>query len=249
MRMGIDSEGSHPTLHERLRKNPSDTRFALDLTCATVALSTIIDMNERKSIVRTPIKMTKWISAFCFITICLCPVLASGINSRSDPPLVLAETAVSRLGACEIRVLNVSFWRDFMPIVSRPGPDGGSPLHARIKLILDNSRGADNQFSFRAVIVDGKGQPHPVPFRVITQTGSPSDPNLDGKSKRTSATAHGAVWDGGIKRSEIREVELVTADGPYLPVGSSIHVEITWTDQKGDSVIVRTQDGQIRRTD
>lgn len=213
-----------------------------------VCLSTIIDGEGKEVIVRITI-MAKWIPAFCSIAACLCPVPASGTDSPVDPPFVLAEVQASRLGGCEIRVLAAYFWRDFMPIVSRPGPDGGSPLRARIKMRLDNSRGADSQFSFRAVIVDEKGQPHPAPFRVVSQGRVPSDPDPGGKNKRTFAIGHDEMWPVEVKRSEIREVELVTADGPYLPVGSSVHVDITWTGQKGDPVIVRTPNGQIRRTD
>ncbi len=57
-----------------------------------------------------------------------------------------------------------------------------------------------------------------------------------------------AVRDS-LQGGEIREVELATAEGPYLPVGSSIHVRIEWTDKKGDTEVVRTPDESIRRTD
>jgi len=177
--------------------------------------------------VRILFPIARW--AVCLmITLPLSPVFASGVDLRVDPAPVSSRGASFKLGACEIRVLDAYFWRDFMPIVSRPGPDGGSPLRVRVRLSVDNSRGVENKFSFRAVIVDEKGQSHPITFR---------------------GTQRGMMWDGEINTSEVREIELVAADGPYLPAGSGVHVEITWTDRKGDSVIVRTPVAQINRTD
>jgi hypothetical protein len=171
---------------------------------------------------------TKWTSICLLIMPFLGPVLALGANLRVDPTQVTSRGTTSRIGVCEIRVLDAYFWRDFMPIVSHPGPDGGSPLRARVRLSVDNSRGVENKFSFRTVVVDEKGQSHPITFR---------------------GTQRGMMWDGEIKTSELREIELVAADGPYLPAGSGVHVEITWTDRKGDSVIVGTPVAQINRTD
>jgi hypothetical protein len=177
--------------------------------------------------VRTLFNRMKWTSVCCLIAAFLGPLPASGADLRVDPVQV-NRGAPSGIGACEIRALDVYFWRDFMPVVSRPGPDRGSPLRAKVRLSIDNTRGIANKLSFQAVIVDEKGQSHPVFFQV---------------------TRHGAVWDGEIKASEVREIELVTAEGPYLPVGSGVHVQITWTDRNGDSVIVRTPVAQINRTD
>jgi hypothetical protein len=182
--------------------------------------------------------MRKRIFIFCLITGCLWPGFAAGINRHVDQVMASGKGAAFKIGACEISVLDTYFWRDFMPIVSRPGPDGGSPLRAKVKLSIDNSRGPDNKFSFEAAIVDDRGQIYPVPFRIMEQGRMSS-----------SATTRGAMWDGEIKTAEVREIVLVTAEGPYLQVGSSIHVEMTWTDRKGDSAVVRTPDGQIRRTD
>lgn len=187
---------------------------------------------------KTPIDRTKWIFAFSFITACL-----AGIT------LVLAKGAAAKLDACEISVLDIYFWRDFMPIVSRPGPDGGSPLRAKVKLSLDNSRGADNEFSFKTVVVDEEGRVYPVSFQVMPRNRVPSYRTPDERAKRTIAASHDVMRNVEVKRSEISEIELITAEGPYLPAGNSIHVEITWTDQKGDSVIVRTPVAQINRTD
>jgi hypothetical protein len=178
--------------------------------------------------VRTLSNLMKWTSVCFLIATSLGPVLASGANLRVDPGPVTNRGAPSRIGGCEIKVLDAYFWRDFMPVVSRPGPDGGSPLRAKLKLSIDNSRGAENRFSLKAVFIDEKGQSHPASFRVMQ---------------------HGGVWGSEIKTSEVREIELVTAEGPYLPVGSGVHVEITWTDRKGESVLVRSPVLPVNRTD
>ena len=170
----------------------------------------------------------KWTFAGFMIAASLCPVFATGADLRVDTTVVSGPGVAPGKSTCGIKVLDAYFWRDFMPIVSRPGPDGGSPLRARVRLRIDNTTGADDKLSFRAVIVDEKGQPHPAAFRVEQR---------------------GGVWGGEVKASEVRENELITDGGPYLRVGSGVHCEITWTDRKGDSVIVRTPVGQINRTD
>jgi hypothetical protein len=85
----------------------------------------------------------KWIGAVCLITACLCPVFAAEINPYVDPAWLSTQSAASPLGACKISVLQTYFWRDWMPIVRRPGPDGGSPLRAKVNLSFDNSRGGE----------------------------------------------------------------------------------------------------------
>jgi hypothetical protein len=170
----------------------------------------------------------KWTSIRLLILPFLGPVFALGADLRADSAQVMSRGATSKIGVCEIRVLDAYFWRDFMPVVSRPGPDGGSPLRAKVKLRIDNSRGVDDKLSFKAMIVDEKGQTHPAAFRVIQ---------------------HGGTWGGEIGMSDVRQIELTTEEGPYLPVGSAVHVEITWTDGKGDSAVVKTPVLQISRTD
>ncbi len=111
---------------------------------------------------KTLSNLMKWTSLCLLITAFLGPLPASGANLRVDPGPVTNRRAPSNIGGCEIKVLDAYFWRDFMPVVSRPGPDGGSPLRARVRLSIDNTRGIANKLSFQAVIVDDKGQSHPV---------------------------------------------------------------------------------------
>jgi hypothetical protein len=204
---------------------------------------------------RTPRYVTKWIFAVYLIAGCLCSSFASEINPYLDPAQFSAKGSVFELGPCKIMVLQTYFWRDWMPIVDRPGPDRGSPLHAKIKLKLDNSMGGTNKLSFQAVIVDDKGQSHSVPFhvlpnfQVLPEAVWKSYRNLDEETKRSVVAKYNVMWNGELKPGETREVDLSTSEGPYLPVGSIIHVEITWMDQQGNTLIVRTPDERIHRTD
>ena len=204
---------------------------------------------------QTPIDMVKSISAACLVMVCLCSAFAAETNPYLDPARSATKGTASQLGNCRITVLGTYFWRDWMPIVSRPGPDRGSPLRAKVKLSLDNARGTASKLSFRAVVVDDKGQSYPVTFhvlpnyRVLPDDVSKSYRTLDEATKKTVAAQDDLTWNGELKPGEVREVELATADGPYLPVGSRVHLEITWTDKRGDSVTVRTPDAQIQRTD
>jgi hypothetical protein len=124
-----------------------------------------------------------------------------------------------------------------MPIVSSPGPDGGSPLRAKINLAFDNSKGGDNSFSFQVVIIDSKGQSYPVPFkilpnyRVLPEDVVKSYRDMNEEAKKAAIVQYNVFWNGRLKAGEIREVVLATSEGPYLPVKSRIQAEITWTDE------------------
>jgi len=129
-----------------------------------------------------------------------------------------------KLEGCQITALTVYFWRDWMPIVEHPGPDRGSPLYAKAALFLDNSKGGEKKLSFKASVVDAEGQ-------------------------KDALSKYRLTWDCVLKAGETREVEFLSHDGPYLPVGSSIHLEFTFTDEQGHSAIVKTPSGVIERTD
>jgi len=186
---------------------------------------------------------------------CLSPAFSAEVNPHLDPAWISGKNTAAALGACRMTVVGASFWRDWMPIVSKPGPDGGSPLHVRVKLSLDNSAGEANKLSFRAAIVDRNGQSYPAPFRVLPNFRvlpddvSRSYRTYDVEAKKAALSKYSVVWDGGLIPGETREVELATAEGPYLPAGSSIHVRIEWTDKKGNTVVVKTPDEPIKRTD
>ncbi|MCX6563876.1 MAG: hypothetical protein NTU60_09760 [Candidatus Aminicenantes bacterium] len=136
---------------------------------------------------------------------------------------------VFQLGDCRIAVLEVSFWRDWMPIVAHPGPDHGSPLRAVIKLRLSNSSAADVKLAWTAAVIGNDGKSNPLEFRALP----------DG----------GAIWNRTLTKGGSREIVMTAQDGPYLPVGSLVCVEMIWTDQKNKTVLVKTPKAPIGRTD
>jgi hypothetical protein len=195
------------------------------------------------------------IFAVGFTVGCLRPSFAAEINPYPGPAQISAKETAAAPDTCRVAVVGAYFWRDWMPIVGKPGPDGGSPLHARVKLSLDNSAGDANKLSFRVLIVDQNGQSYSAPFsvlpnfRVLPDDVFKSYRTYDAESKKAVIVKYNVRWDGGRSQGEIREVELATAEGPYLPVGSSIHVRIEWTDKNDATAVVRTPDEPIKRTD
>lgn len=146
----------------------------------------------------------------------------SGQEAASKP-------TIFQLGDCQIAVLEVSFWRDWMPIVAHPGPDHGSPLRAVIKLQLNNLSVSDAKLSWTAAVMGDDGKSNPLELRALPDRG--------------------AIWNRTLKKGERREIVLTAQDGPYLPVGSLLRVEMTWTDQNNKTALVKTTKAPIGRTD
>jgi hypothetical protein len=57
------------------------------------------------------------------------------------------------------------------------------------------------------------------------------------------------IWDGSLKAGESRVVELLTNDGPYLPVGSKTFAVVAFTDQDGNTQSVKTPSIVIDRSE
>ncbi|HTY62931.1 MAG TPA: hypothetical protein VMG30_11830 [Acidobacteriota bacterium] len=175
-------------------------------------------------------------------------------NDSAASPLQAIDKTI-QCGKCKITVIGAYCWRDWMPVVAKPGPDGGSPLHARVKLTLDNSAGDPTELGLRAAIVDGKGQSYPLSFG-IRRYSRPFADDVSGRGRisaaakgKSAATSQGESWNGNLNRGEVREVELVATDGPFLPAGSRVRVWMEWTDKAGNTAVITTPDFSIERTD
>jgi hypothetical protein len=175
---------------------------------------------------------------------------AAQLAGTTTPSLKAVE-----LEGCKISALSAYFWRDWMPIVEHPGTDHGSPLYAKVKLLVDNSKSGAKKLSYRGVVIDEKGRSYPATFDVLPnysllpQDVYESYPNLDEQGKKDVMGKYHVVWEGELEPGQVKEFELISHDGPYLPVGSRIHVEFTFTDQQGHSVTVETPSDVINRTD
>lgn len=139
---------------------------------------------------------------FCTVT-CTGPV-ASIENNRHEQGS--GNPKIAALGKCRVTIVGTSLWRDWMPIVEHPGPDGGSPLHARIKLWMDNSAGDPIQISFQAVIAGDKARIYALPlhvlpnFRVLPEDVRKSFNSLDEKARKKILAQYNVIWDGVLKK-------------------------------------------------
>ncbi|OPY70358.1 MAG: hypothetical protein A4E57_00633 [Syntrophorhabdaceae bacterium PtaU1.Bin034] len=209
---------------------------------------------------RTLLNKTTRIRALCVIAVALYafPAPAGETHAQTSPCLQgtgsSSGQAAVELGQCRITVLSTYFWRDWMPMISRPGPDRGSPLRAKVKLWVENKGIGPVRLSYKAVVVDDRGASYPVAFRtlpnfrVLPEEAQKAYRGYDAEAKKEAMEKYNVVWDGVLKKGEGREVEIMTSEGPYLPAGSRIHVEITWTDEKGNSAALRTPDDDIKQT-
>jgi hypothetical protein len=199
--------------------------------------------------VRGHLNRVNWTLMVCLIAGAASPAATAQITR------IVEKRAKALLGKCQITVTAIYSWRDWMPIVSSPGPDGGSPLHSKVSVRMDNSEGEANRYSFKAVVVDARGRSYPVTpkvlpnFRVLPDEVANVYRGFDEQTKEGVIAKYNVEWDGVLKAGESRVVELAMSDGPYLPIGSRIHMEITWTNQKGESATVKTPEAEINRTD
>jgi hypothetical protein len=184
------------------------------------------------------------------------PASPSVDNPYADTASVSAEYPVFRLCACKITVLKSYLWRDWMPIVAKPGSDKGSPLHSKIELYLDNSAGSSTKLSYQGVVVSSKGQSYPATFAVLPNyrliPESIDNPTswqaMDETARNAVLEKYRVLWNGELKPGETRKIELLSADGPYLPDGDTASVKITLTDQKGRSAVVESPLTLIHKT-
>lgn len=195
--------------------------------------------------------------SFCMILIAGCASAVSGVDARysENTDAVIHDKTSGRVGECIVSISKAYFWRDWMPIVSRPGPDRGSQLHATITLQLENPSKEICRLAFRALLIDRKGRTSALPlevmpnYRVLPQDIAKQYRQLTEEARRSVIAKYNVIWDGSLQPGESRLLELFTPEGPYWPVGSYVYCELTWTDENGMSNVVKTFDEIINRTD
>jgi hypothetical protein len=133
------------------------------------------------------------------------------------------------LGKCSVSIESVYCWRDWQPIVEKPGKDGGSPLYVKTNIHVDNSTGSATKLSWNAYAFEvTTGKYHPI--ELLDKNGTPK-------------------WHGEVGDSEVRTAELMTHDGPYLNVGSRIILVFRVEGQRGQTLWVKSKESIIERTD
>ncbi|MFB3854408.1 MAG: hypothetical protein ACE148_11365 [Vicinamibacterales bacterium] len=157
-------------------------------------------------------------------------VALSSAASCSGSPTEPSELGPSQtIGSVTVEALSASYWRDFMPIVQKPGPDGGSPLTAAVTIRVTNGGPASTSFVVSGAIRDSENASHAM-------TASATD-------RRT-----GLPWSGVVLGQATLEINVSLRDGPFLPVGSRVFAVITLEDVLRRSISIRAPEGEIRAT-
>jgi len=160
------------------------------------------------------------------ITVFIVAVASASCSGSPSAPSDLGPSET--IGSVTVEALNASYWRDFMPIVQKPGPDGGSPLMAAIAVRVTNDGPASTSLSLSGTIHES-GTGHAMTASAVDrQTGRP--------------------WNGVILGQTTLVVDVSLRDGPYLPVGSRAFAVITFEDVFRRSVSIRAPEGEIRAT-
>jgi len=125
------------------------------------------------------------------------------------------------LSDCEVSLREPYFWRDWQPDVLDPGPDGGSPLRVAVVFEITNLGDVTQQIAWGGSVRDGDDNSHPVQFTDRSQTPQKSVTLLPGQNYM---------------------IDLISRDGPYLPVGSKVALNLSLTvDGKGRENLTSTQ--------
>jgi len=158
-------------------------------------------------------------------------VVTSCVNNKPSQQIPDIESIgeSGTLGKCSVSINRIYSWRDWQPIVEKPGKDWGSPLYMKCEVHVDNSTGSAAQLSWDAYVFEmAIGEFHPI--HIIDKNGTPK-------------------WDGHVGDSEVKTAELMTNDGPYLDVGSQIILVVCLKDQSGHALWLKSKRSQIERTD
>jgi len=147
------------------------------------------------------------------------------------------------------------FLCNWIPIVASPVPDVGFPLHIKIELSLHNLARDTNKFNVRAAIVDNKPRSYSSPlsvrpnFKVLFPWVSKPSRAYSADIEKILTGKNDIAGERVPKAGEIWKIELTTHEGSSLPAGSRIHVQMGWSDNRGNTVVLRTADRCIERND
>jgi RNA polymerase sigma factor (sigma-70 family) len=132
----------------------------------------------------------------------------------------------AKLGGADVSVKKPYAWRDWMPIVRKPGPDGGSPLMFVANLALKND-GAARKVRCRAYLGGG-------------------DKRVEVKA---ALTGKAGPWNGALAPREDAQIRFRVGNGPYLKVGNEVCLVLELSDEKGNAVTLRSPLVKVKRTD
>lgn len=133
------------------------------------------------------------------------------------------------LGNIFVSVGSVYCWRDWMPIVQKPGPDGGSPLYIKSNLQFDNSPGSEERIMWESYVFDVEARE----FHAVQLVDK----------------IHVPKWDGQILESAEKQIELMSHDGPYLASGGEVILVFRFEDRSRRVLWLKSRITKIDRTD
>ena len=154
----------------------------------------------------------------------------SGLDSEADISNAAdnSPSSSSRINGFDVTLSDPYLWRDWQPVVSNPGADGGSPLRAAVTLLITNREEIKRPISWKAFLENAEGEQFPLLWTDRAQT------------PQFAAT---------LGSGQTYEVDLVAHNGPYLPVGSSASINFQFEingDQTGHLSSVSVN---VERTD
>tara|TARA_Y100001960_G_scaffold330627_1_gene425180 strand:+ start:84 stop:656 length:573 start_codon:yes stop_codon:yes gene_type:complete len=132
-------------------------------------------------------------------------LLDSGLDSEADiaNSADISASSSIRINGFDIALSDPYLWRDWQPVVSNPGADGGSPLRAAVTLVIVNREEIKRPISWKSLLESAEGEQFPLHWTDRAQIPQ-------------SATTLGS--------GQTYQLDLVVHNGPYLPVGSSASI-------------------------
>ncbi|MCF6226024.1 MAG: hypothetical protein L3J22_06935 [Xanthomonadales bacterium] len=199
-------------------------RIFQSLSSKLLVLRYLLDALEFKLLSVEMLKIFKIIQVIilCIINIVAIPVLATAKETKEPEEIIAIHNDL------KITLVDVFIWRDWQPVVSRPGKDGGSPLKVVSSFMFNNSKGDSKKTHWEAwLLLSGAESIYPIEIW-----------NADSM----------LPWSGNLQAKEVKGVKLRTSSGPYLRVGDELTLVVRFI-VDGEEIVIKSEPTEIMRTD
>lgn len=167
---------------------------------------------------------------FLIVTIVIAGMFFKSEANEVSMASIDASETKGNIEDCVITLLDAYIWRNWMPFLESPEPDGGSPLHISVRLRFDNSKGKTTKLSLSAVVLGEDNMQYPVVFDAVRDK-------------------HENLWDGTVAGGDNKNIEMLAKGGPPLRVGTKSSLLMTFTNRVGAKVSLKTPELIIERAD
>lgn len=156
--------------------------------------------------------------------------LDSGLDSEADISDAAnhSPSSSSRINGFDITLSDPYLWRDWQPVVSNPGADGGSPLQAAVTLLITNREEIKRSISWKAFLESADGERFPLHW-----------------TDRAQIPQFAVTLGSG----QSYQLDLVAHNGPYLPVGSSVSINFEFEINGDQTGYLSSGSVSVERTD